>query len=122
MPGGELLVENLRRIAHLRGALAQELRVLGQQRVGPQRPLERAPLASLQAPAHGLAIQLKAPRQRPDRQPLISSRPPQRLPQLLPNHRSLPRIAYLGRHGPTASPRLFGHRSPSSERGVGIFQ
>ena len=77
------------RVADLGRPSPQALRVSGQQRVDPRRPLLRLPLRLPQTPAHGLAVQIQRTSNRPNRRTL--TRPTTNLlPPVLSDHVDLP--------------------------------
>ena len=67
LPSSQLLEQNLGRVADLGRPSPQVLRVRGQQRVCPCRPLVRLPLRLPQTPPHGLAIEVQRTSNRPNR-------------------------------------------------------
>ena len=95
LPSSELLEQNLGRVADLGRPSPQVLRVRGQQRVCPCRPLVRLPLRLPQTPPHGLAIEVQLTSNRPNRCTL--ARPTTNLlPPLLSDHLDLPEHLTLG--------------------------
>ena len=95
LPTSELLEQHLGRVADLGRSSPQVLRVRGQQRVNPRRPLVRLPLRLPQTPAHGLAVQIQRTSNRPNRRTL--ARPTTNLlPPVLSDHLDLPEHLTLG--------------------------
>ena len=67
LPAPQLLVQNLRRVAHLRRTTPQIRRVRGQQRVRPRRALVRLPLLLPQQPAHCFPVKVQRASNRSNR-------------------------------------------------------
>ena len=83
LPAPELLEQHLGRVTDLGRPSSQVLRVRGQQRVDPRRPLVRLPLPLTQTPAHGLAVQIQSTSNRSNRCPSPARR-------RISSHRSRP--------------------------------
>ena len=96
-PSSQLLVQDLRRIPDLLGALAQVLLMPTEQH-RPAHTLIRFPLLLAHTAAYRFAIHIQTTRNLRDRLALLKIPPPDLLPTLLMNHGPLLKRFLLGGH------------------------
>ncbi len=117
----ELLEEDARRVPDLRCALAQEVRVLGEQCLDALGAPVRLPVLLSKTATDRLAIEIEPPCDLRDRH-LLVGQPANLLPAILTDHRHLPRLREPGRH--RSSDRFVVNRfhwSPLGSEGWGDF-
>lgn len=94
----ELLEQDPRRVAHLRRPPAEKVRAPGEQRVAALGAPIRLPAILPQAATHGLAVEIEAPCDLPDRH-LLAGQPADLLPSILSDHPHLPGLLEPGGQG-----------------------